>query len=68
MEKLGPHVSELMQILLDDVDEREMASRIYAACERNKLPKLGKRLTSSTENPNGVDIVREQPKRQKIDN
>ena len=63
LEKLGAHVSELMEILLSDADEREMASRIYAACERNQLPKLGKRLAGPAENSTGIGNNLEQTKR-----
>jgi len=43
LEQLGQHVAELMEILLSEIDETEMAASINAACDRNQLPKLGKR-------------------------
>lgn len=33
LDKLDTHVSDLMQILLSDSTEREMASRIRAICD-----------------------------------
>ncbi len=43
LEELNGHVSELLEILLSDVDETTMIDRIRTACKRKELPKLGKR-------------------------
>jgi hypothetical protein len=43
LDELNGHVSELLEILLSDSDEKTMMARIRSACERKELPKLGKR-------------------------